>query len=218
MYVEIDLPDVPIPDAFANYWLNYFFTGSPSTNFQINALANTYMRLVEAAIVEYRMGAVALRESWSNHASLGIKEAYRSIAHFECCLSDMHRAINAYRRLRGHKALDPLSAFLAHERPDFSTDRIADQLRLMRNGIHHLDEMIVKGQVTEGQPIALKPDGLVSQHPTEHGQTVKTIDRLVIGKERVSFRGIAAWLGEMSAAAEKISKFEPTRSSLGPGI
>lgn len=214
MYVEIDLPEVPVPDAIANYWLDYFFSGSLSQNYQINALASTYMRLVEAAIVEYRMGSAALREVWTNHRSLGLGPMHRSISHFESCLSDMHRATNAYHRLRRHKAMDPLSMFLAEEKPGFATDTIAKQLRLVRDGIHHLEEMVVEGRVAEGQPIALKPDGPEVPHPTEPGQTVKTLDRLVIGDRQVTFRNVSAWLGEMSAAAAKISQFQPNRSQV----
>lgn len=209
MYVEIDLPEVPVPTAIANYWLNYLFRASPSGNYQINALASTYMRLVEAAIVEYRMGSAALREVWNNHTSLGLGAIHRSIAHFESCLSDMHRATNAYRRLRQHKGMDPLSLFLASEKPTFATDSIAQQLRRVRDGIHHLEEMVVKGHIAEGQPIALKPDGPEAPHPTEPGQMVKTFDRLVIGDRQVTFQSVATWLGEMSAIAAKLSQFEP---------
>ena len=214
MYVQIDLPEVPVPAAIANYWLNYFFTASPSQNYQVNALASTFMRLVEAAIVEYRMGSAALREVWNNHTSLGLGAMHRSIAHFESCLSDMHRATNAYRRLRRHRAKDPLSLFLSEEKPAFATDSIAQHLRLMRDGIHHLEEMVVEGRIAEGQPIALKPDGPEVPHPTEAGQTVKTFDRLVIGDRVVAFQSIATWLGEMSAIAARVSQFDPKRTQV----
>lgn len=212
MYVEFDLPEVPIPrTAVSNYWLNYFFSGSPSPNYQINALSSTYMRLVEAAVVEYRMGSAALRDVWNDHTSIGLSAMHRSIAHFESCLSDMHRATNAYRRLRRHRAVDPLSLYIADEKPAFATDAIASQLRQVRDGIHHLEEMVVEGRIAEGQPIALKPDGPEVPHQTEPGQTVKTFDRLVIGDRSVTFPSIAAWLHEMSAVAAKISQFEPNR-------
>lgn len=209
MYVEIDIPEVPVPAEIANYWLNYFFSASPSKNYQVNALASTYMRLVEAAIVEYRMGSAALRDVWSNHTFIGLGAMHRSIAHFENCISDMHRATNAYRRLRRHRAKDPLSVFLADEKPVFATDGIAQQLRLVRDGIHHLEQMVVEGRIAEGEPIALKPDGPEIPHPTESGQSLKTFDHLVIGDRQVAFQCIATWLGEMSAIAARISQFDP---------
>ena len=208
MYVEFDLPVIPVPDTVANYWLNYYFTGSPSLNYQINALASTYMRLVEAAIIEYRMGSAALREFWNTHTSVNMSAMHRSIAHFESCLSDMHRATRAYRSLRRHRSIDPLSVFMANERPAFATDSIAEQFGLMRNAIHHLDELVVEGHIAEGQPIALKPEGPEVPHQTELGQTIKTFDRLSIGDRSVTFRSIATWLSEMSAIATKISQYE----------
>jgi hypothetical protein len=84
MYVEFDLPEVSPPRAaISDYWGRYFFVGSPSGNHQINALASTYMRLVEAAIVEYGLASSALRQVWSDHTSLGLGAMHRSISHFE---------------------------------------------------------------------------------------------------------------------------------------
>ena len=215
MYVEFDLPAVPEPrTAVSNYWLRYFFAGSPSQNHQINALASTYMRLVEAAIIEYGLGSAALRQVWDDHTSIGLGAMHRSISHFESCLSDMHRAINAYRRLRRHKAMDPLSLHLADQKPAFATDAIAGQVRQMRDEIHHLEERVVDGRIAEGQPIALKPDGPEVPHPTEQGQTVKTFDRLAIGGRELTFSSIAVWLQEMSAVAAKIAQYEPKRSQV----
>ncbi len=108
--------------------------------------------------------------------------------------------------------LDALSVFLSDEKPGFATDSIAQQLRLVRDGIHHLEEMVVEGRIAEGEPIALRPDDPDVPHPTEPGQTVKTFDRLVIGDRQVAFQHIAAWLGEMSAIAARISQCDPKRT------
>ena len=60
MLVDFNLPDVPEPRAaVSSYWCRYLFVGSPSQNRQINAIASTYMRLVEAAVVEYGAYRVA---------------------------------------------------------------------------------------------------------------------------------------------------------------
>ena len=215
MYVEFDLPAIPEPlTAVSNYWLRYYFVGSPSQNHQINALASTYMRLVEAAIVEYALGSAALRQVWADQTSIGLRAMHRSIAHFESCLSDMHRAANAYRRLRRHKAKDPLSLCLAHQKPAFATDAIAGQVRRMRDEIHHLEEMVVEGRIAEGQSIALRPDGPEVAHAIEEGQTVKTFDSLVIGVHRLTFQNIATWLEEMSSVAATIAQYEPKGSQL----
>ena len=130
------------------------------------------------------------------------------IAHFENCVSDMHRAIWAYRLLKNHAARDPLSIYLADERPSFISDKTASPIRKIRDAVHHLEVKVVKGEVSEGQPIALKPDGTEIPHPTEPGQTVKTIDRLVIGPYELAFSDIASCLNEMSEVAAKIAQYD----------
>ena len=214
MIVDFTLPEVSVPtSAMSDYWLRYFFVGSPSQNRQVNALASTYMRLVEAAIVEYGLGSEALRQVWADQSLLGLRAMHRSISHFESCLSDMHRAIAAYRRLRNHPDRDPLSLYLTDVKPAFISDKIAFQVRNMRDAVHHSEEMMVNGEAAEGQPIALKPDGDDVPHPTEVGQTIKTFDRLAIGKHLLKFSDIADWLTEMSVVAAKVAQFDPRHTA-----
>lgn len=213
MYVEFDLHVVKQPHtAVSIYWNRYFFVGSPSQNQHINALASTYMRLAEAAIVEYDLGCRALREVWADETSLSLRAMHRSISHFESCVSDMHRAISAYRRLRRHRAMDPLSLYLAKHKPDFATDAIANQIRIVRDTIHHLEEMVVEDRIPDGRPIALRPNGVELAHPSEEGQTVKTFDRLEIGVHQLTFHSIATWLREISSVAAEIAEYEPNRA------
>ena len=216
MYVIISLPAGPkVLTSLPQYWTQYFFRGTPSELCEVNALATTYMRLVEAAVAEYQLASTALREFWANHNALGLLVMHRSISHFETCISDVHRAIDTYRRLRNHKSRDPLSVYLADHKPDFVSDSVANRFREVRDAIHHLPEKIGKGEVTEGQFIALKPDGPEVPHPTEAGQTNKTFDRLVIGPYELTFDEIARMLSELAATTERIAKFQPDRSSWG---
>jgi hypothetical protein len=210
MYVSIDAPEIAEhPQGFPQYWLKSFFIQRVSTNYQIQALASTYVRLVEAALVEYRLGAEKLREFWGTHSHFNLGAAHRSVAHFESCLSDMYRATNCYRRLRRHKDQDPLCLALNEEKPSFATNAVARLFFDMRHEIHHLEELVVDGRLEEGQPFALKPDGLETPHPTEANQTIKTVDRLIIGEREVKFAELAAWLREMGRFAEKIAEFGP---------
>lgn len=170
------------------------------------------MRLVEAALTEYSLGAVKLREFWNTHSSLNLGAMHRSMPHFESCLSNMYRATNCYRKLRRNRDQDPLSVSLNTDKPGFATDAITDRFRLMRNEIHHLEELVMDGRLQEGQPFALKPDGPETPHPTEANQTIKTIDRLVIGAREVHFAELAVWLKEMARVAVKIAEFGPSSS------
>ena len=222
MYVSIKIPDIKeYPEGFPNYWLNFLFGRSISTNYQVTALASTYVRLVEAALAEYRLAMPKLDEFWNTHTSLNLGAMHRAISHFESCLSDMHRAINCFTRLRRHKDLPKsLQLKLNEQRPRFVADQISDQIREMRNAIHHLEEQVMNGTIQVGEPIALKPDGPERPHASEANQTVKTIDRLVIGQSELLFTDVAAWLSEMGRFADKIGTYEapPESDPSGPAL
>ena len=213
MYISIEVPEIAeYPQGFPQYWLNVLFIQTVSSNYQINALASTYVRLVEAALVEYRLGTEKLREFWGTHTSVNLGAAHRAVSHFESCLSDMYRATNCYRRLSRHRNQDPLSVSLNEEKPKFATDAVADRFRLMRHEIHHLEELVIDGRLQEGQPFALKPDGPEMPHPTEESQTIKSVDRLVIGEREITFAELAELLREMGRFAERIAAYGPNSS------
>ncbi|MEJ1960038.1 MAG: hypothetical protein WDO56_00185 [Gammaproteobacteria bacterium] len=98
---------------------------------------------------------------------------HRAVSHFESCLSDMHRAINCFRRLRRHKEIGRLSDVLNDEKPQFARDKVFDQIRTLRDSIIHLEEMVLDGRLPQGTPFALKADGPETPHPAEPGQTIK---------------------------------------------
>ena len=209
MHVSIEVPDIAdYPKGFPRYWVS-MFVRTVSSNYQVNALASTYVRLVEAALFEYRLGGAMLREFWGTHTSFNLGAMHRSVSHFESCLSNMYRAINCYRRLSRHKSRDPLCVALNHKRPGFPTASVANRIHVMRHEIHHLEELVMNGRIQEGQPTALMPDGPETPHSTEPNQTVKSIDRLVIGGRELKFSDLATWLTEMARYADKIAQFEP---------
>jgi hypothetical protein len=215
MYVEFDLPDLSdhAEKGFPQYWLKTLFIQSPSNRYQINALSSTYVRLVEAAIIEYKLGSDKLKEFWGTHSSLNLSAMHRSISHFESCISNMYRATNCFRRLRRDRNQDPLALAINKNKARFASDTIANRFRTIRHEIHHLEEMVMSGRISDGQSFALKPDGPETPHPTESKQTIKTIDRLVIGKNEVKFSELAIWLKEMAEFVAIISDYLPNSSS-----
>jgi hypothetical protein len=79
----------------------------------------------------------------------------------------------------------------------------------MRNDIHHMEELVLDGRIKEGDSFALRPDGPETPHPSETGQTIKRIDRLVIGVREIQFSELSTWLKEMAGVAEKIAAYGP---------
>ena len=56
MHIRIEASEIAEYAAgFPKYWLKFLFIEALSVRYQINALANTYVRLVEAAITEYNI-------------------------------------------------------------------------------------------------------------------------------------------------------------------
>ncbi len=210
MYLEIDIPEIKeYPNGFLNFWVKIVFLDAFKTNFKLRALATTYVRLVEAALVEYRLGESKLKEFWNTHDSFNIGAMNRSISHFESCLSNMHRAIICFTRFRRHIDLpENLRNLLKEQKPHFISSKISDQIRNIRNDIHHLEQLVMKGEVQQGQSISLAPDGPESVHPTEPNQTIKTIDRLVIAERELLFQDLSTWLKEMACFADKISNYK----------
>lgn len=217
MRVRFDIPPTPSrPSAFGTYWLRSFFLPPPSSRYEINVLANTYVRLVDAALVEYEDGCHCLRQFWSSDGAVDLGAMHRSVSHFESCISSMNRAINCFRRLRGDRQGDPIALALKAGRVAFAADAIADRVRGMRNEIHHLENSVLSGLLKPGQSSALRAEGLEVAHPTETNQTIKTIDHLVIGSHQITFRELVEWLTEMSEVVVRIVEVSPAQSKHTP--
>jgi len=216
MYIEFDIPNVEQRSTLLEYWVKATMIGSPSHRYQINALTSTYIRLVESCLVEYESGAARLREFWNTHTSFNLTAMNRSICHFEVCVTNACRAIHCYRRLRNDRERDPIALHLSADRPSFISDAVAKRFVEIRNQIQHLENAVVNGEIEEGQPFMLAPSGREVAHPIEAHQTIKTIDRLVIGKTELPFSELAALLHELHEFALSISNFLPSSTKREP--
>lgn len=207
MYLKVVGPSIDEHrKGFPNFWLNEIF-GKPFTkDAQVHALAVTYVRLVEAAIIEYHLGVEKISEYFATSQSINFGAAHRSVSHFESCLSNMYRISKTFRRLR--RIDDPLPRALnAAARPTFATDAVASRFHQARHDVHHMEERITGDDFVDGQPYSLIPGGPEAPHPTEEGQTNKLIDRVTILDREITFDEIVGWLNEMGRFAQMISDF-----------
>lgn len=211
MYIEIEIPEIKkFPNGFLGYWTKLVFIGSISSNPRVNALATTYVRLVEAALIEYRLAEAPLKEFWEESSSIKISAMHKSVAHFEACITDMHRAIRCFTWLRNNEMVpEGLRIILCTEKPTFIADKIAGRLRKVRDAIHHMEEKFMNENIPEGASFTLYPDGSETPVDGEPGQTLKKIDLLKIGAMEIRFSELAEWLIEMGCYAEKISEYKP---------
>ncbi|WP_186091544.1 hypothetical protein [Burkholderia gladioli] len=206
MYMEFDVPKAAVtPNDFGGYWLATMFLAPPPDRFEIRALTTTYMRLVQAALVEYDAGVASLMAYWDSNRAIAIGALQRASSHFESCISTMLRAINCFRKLRSDNAGATVTAIVRSESAQFARDDIWTRVREVRNAIHHLEEKLIGGELSEGQPFFLFPDGPERQHPSEADQTIKRIDRLRMADYELKFSDLVTWLNEMGRFAIKIA-------------
>ena len=98
--VTFAIPDLTgLNDQFSHFWLNHIFVGALTDNYAVAGMAFTYVRMVEAAIVEYGMASERIRKSYGTRDGIAIGAINRAISHLESCIGDMHRARNAFGRL-----------------------------------------------------------------------------------------------------------------------
>lgn len=208
MRVNIEIPDIVVYEhGFANFWLDFRYSGKSPADDKVRILTMTYMRLTEAALTEYRLGKEKVEEFWTTHSHFNFGAALRATTHFECCLADMKLGIRVFTVLRKDKALPcRMRTYLSQHKPKFVKDAENKTLLEMRDEIHHVEEHVIRGKIIPDQYIALLPTGPETDHPTEPGQAVKTIDRLVIGGYELLFSDLAALLKEMVEFAHEIGK------------
>lgn len=211
MHLTLNIPDIDsFQDGFPRFWLKTMFVGTITSSPRANALISTYVRLVEASLTEYRLGKERTKQFWDTHDSINLSAIHKGIAHFEACISDMHRAITCFCHLRNDKDIpENLKGMFQHVRPAFVADRIAGRLRTMRNAVHHLEQELLEGRMPEGASYTLRPDGPETPVVGEPGQTIKSIDRLTIGGLEITFADLAEWLNELGRFAEQLSNYEP---------
>lgn len=190
------------------------FSEFPTSSWKVNVLTSTFVGLAQNVEVEYKQAC-----AYAEHLYVGSRKdggfslgsMHMMWRRFENVVSNAHRSIRAFNKLRGHRdAPQHFRDYLNANRPSFSSDAIADRLRDMRNAIHHLDEKIGNGEIEAGQPVIVKLDG--PERPLsdseQPNQTLKTFDRLVLGSDVILLSELCGWINEMGQQAEYISQYQ----------
>jgi hypothetical protein len=101
MLISIEIPEIEgFETGFPLYWIHGYAQGNIFENLHIKALSTTYIRLVELGLKEYRLGKVPLEQFWHPSTSFDVRALHDAIAHFEICITTMHRAIVSTRQSR----------------------------------------------------------------------------------------------------------------------
>jgi hypothetical protein len=114
------------------------------------------------------------------------------------------------KRIRSYPEVPADLKNLFPNKPQFTTKSIANRIRGIRDAIQHMDEQVLKEAIPQSTPFSLVATGpetpvLDSDQPN---QTLKVIDRLIIGSDEILFSELVTWLHEMGECAEVVSKYE----------
>jgi hypothetical protein len=209
MRVRLELPELmEFSSGFPAHWMNIIFTRNRPDTYQVHTIITTYVRLVEAAMAEYRQARLFVHAFWNHHGSLQIGAHNMAGAYFEACLTNMHRAVRCLIKIRSRRDVPEDLKRLIPEKPRFTEDRIASRIRDVRDAVQHLEDQVLDGTVPEKTPFMIQAVGSETPILEEPGQSLKTIDRLQIGSFEIMFSELCSWLKEMGQYAELISRYE----------
>lgn len=211
MHIKVDIPELAWnKNTFGRYWLGIVFMNNRPEGYQVGALVTEYMRLIEAAFKSYKSGRdlIAYVYVGRDPSEFPLGQLQAAITEYETCITCMHRAIRIFRRLRSR--VDTPIQFKTDvlTKAQFNADVIAERIMRMRDIIHHLGEKFGGSEVPDNSWFSIMVDGPEVPLPPEPGQTLKTIDRLVIGKETILFSELSGWLTEMGQYAESIASYD----------
>lgn len=196
-YLKLEFPDLSeFQNGFVRYWAASTFTPSPWAQ-KTSPLVTAFMRTAETALREYEYGRLLISQFFQGPRppnTIPIGQLNAGTAFLEGCITNMHRATECLKKLRGHPDVpDTLKALLPAPLA-FVKARAADQVRAMRNEVQHFERRILSGTQPEGTKLFLTIDG---PQRTEGDDTIKAYDRLAIGDgrspSRILLHGFARW-------------------------
>lgn len=214
MILNLQIPPYDLhPAGFRKHFLKTAVLGQRLGDFRSQALITNFVRLVELSHISYRNGRHFALSFWEDHTTIAIGDLERSISYFETCITSVDRATRFMRRIRKNEQI-PIELRRAFAGVKFATDAAHEQIRTIRNAIHHMDEEVLRGAFQEGMTTALVcagPEEPVSD-PQNPGQVIKTIDRLEVGTSELLFSDLIGRLTEMGDCAHAICEYEPAAS------
>lgn len=227
MKIELNLPKPEISHSVNGFWLRSIFGDFPTENWKVNALTSTFVSLAQNAASEYEQACAYAEDFYINsrgRGGLSLGSMHMMARRYENVISNTHRSIGAFSKLRGHR--DAPQKFRDHlnaNRPAFLSNGFANRVRAMRNAVHHMDEMVGTERLRQGQPLHVLLSGLETpvQCDDQPNQTLMVFDRLTLGTDVILLSELCECLNEMGRQAEYICTYgassAPPDTDLPPG-
>lgn len=187
------MPDLSGLDApvMGNYLLNLTLRGAGARDRTASTYLVSYIRLADKALTEYELARLMLTQCVASNNNR-ILLLIQCVANLETCINNIKRALNFVDRMKRHQK-GPDVPRLVRRFLNSSGRSISD----IRNAVEHMDEMIERGEVSEGEPIALLvgPEG----------------DRIEIANQQITFVDLADLIRNLHSFAVELSDYrEPT--------
>ena len=161
--------------------------------------------MTEMAIRQYEQMRLWTEQVWLHSGGkIPLGAAHEASGYLEACITNMHRVVQATRALRKNAALP--SEFKEKFPKHLGFLRSENRISGVRDAVQHTLDKIAKGEIAEGRPLSLTPNG---PDKTEDGQFQKTISYAEIGQLTVQFSELANWLEEMARCAQVVADFSP---------
>lgn len=170
---------------------NFLLQGVGPDDGNVRALWLNYIRLVDQMLWEYNAVRDAL-QLYIDTPNITFSPLFRAIAHMETCVNTMRRAILFARRMRNHKdspKIDKLKVL---------SSNAGDRLVGIRNAIEHLENLILKGEIAEGDATTL----LVQS------------DRVELLGNEIFYNELADWAIELHALSTQLTDYrDPAKAT-----
>lgn len=165
------------------------FVGCDYKDYKIYALIMNFVRLVDLGILEYETARNHLINFQSNsEGPLPVSSLILASGYFEMCIGNLKRAIDLLKAIRGYPNMPEFSKELTRRRFQVLSGEVEGKVAGIRHTIHHVDERIKKGKISEGQSIYLKTNE----------------NDLQLGKYVITYKELSKWLCELNGVAVKL--------------
>lgn len=166
-------------------------TGLGHNDYQAYALIVNFVRVVDMASLDFQNCRASLLNFWSRSDNSTVPLGFLIIGagHFEACISNLKRAIEFLKAIRGYSSLNQSAQTLVRKKYTVISGTVEKAVTDMRNAIQHLYGDIKKGSISDGQPV----------YPSS-----TDMDGMKLGQYKILFIDLASWLKELHMISHEL--------------
>jgi hypothetical protein len=189
--LEIAIPDLSGLKPNSLQLTLYQVTGRVPEDYKIYALVLNFVRVVDLALQDFENCRTSLFRYWNrkDNSTVPLGFLILGAGHFEACISNVKRAIELLKAIRGHSGLRPSTQALVRQGYKVLNNNVEKAVTNMRNAVQHLYGDIKKGAIVHGQAI----------YPSSTDN-----DGMKLGQHKILFSDLAAWVTELHTLSQNL--------------